>query len=262
MNRFDGKVALVSGGLGAMGLAVGRRLAAEGARVVLADLADSAADGEARTREAFAGLPAPAVVALDVTQAPSWEAAIAETQRRCGSLDVLVNNAGVISQQTEAFDQIDPAEWQRLFAINVDGVFHGVQAAMRAMKAHGNGGAIVNMGSISGFVGSRDGGAYGSSKGTLQSLTKQAALSAARFGYNVRVNAVHPGYVWTPLVEERLVRQFGGREAAMEAVRQMNPMNRIVTPEDVAAAVAFLASDDARMITGIDLIVDGGRLIQ
>ena len=93
-------------------------------------------------------------------------------------------------------------------------------------------------------------------------MTKQAALSAARFGYQVRVNAVHPGYVWTPLIEAKLVAQFGSLEAAQNAVRAMNPLGDIVTPDDVAASIAFLASNDARMITGADLVIDGGRLIQ
>lgn len=125
------------------------------------------------------------------------------------------------------------------------------------MKASSRGGVIVNMGSIAGYVGSRDGGAYGASKAAVRNLTKQAAISA---GYNV-VNAVHPGYVWTPLIEEKLIAQFGSRDAAIQAVRGMNPLNQIVEVDDVAAAVAFLASSDARMITGADLVVDGGRLI-
>lgn len=259
MKRFDKQVALVSGGLGAMGQAIARRLAQEGAQVVLGDIAVAA---PAQLEQAFAGLPAPLSLRLDVTDAGSWEAAVQATLQRFGRLDVLVNNAGVVTPGSHAFDDIALDEWKRVFSINVDGVFLGVQAGLRAMKASSAGGAIVNMGSIAGYVGSRDGGAYGSSKSAVRNLTKQAALSAARFGYNVRVNAVHPGYVWTPLIEDKLVQQFGSREAAREAVRGMNPLGRIVEVEDVAAAVAFLASGDARMITGADLVVDGGRLIQ
>ena len=96
----------------------------------------------------------------------------------------------------------------------------------------------------------------------MRSLTKQAALSAARNGYGVRVNAVHPGFVWTALVEAKAVRRYGTPEAALEAFRAMNPSQRVVQPADVAAAVAYLASDDAAMVTGADLVVDGGRLIQ
>lgn len=260
MNRFENQVALVSGGLGAMGMAIARRLITEGARVVLGDLAQ---DSASKIAEAFPEGPRPDVVALDVTDAASWTAAVDHVLKTHGRLDVLVNNAGVVSTQSVAFDAIDLDEWRRVFRINVDGSLLGIQAAMRVMKApSGRGGAIVNMGSIAGYVGSKEGGTYGSSKAAVRNMTQQAAISAARNGYNVRVNAVHPGYVWTPLIERKLIDQFGSEEKAKAAVRAMNPMNQIVEAEDVAAAVAFLASSDAKMITGADLVIDGGRLIQ
>ncbi len=255
MERFGQKVALVSGGLGSIGLAIGARLAREGAQVILGDLAD----GEG-TPCVPMGVPH-VHLRLDVTDEASWAVAVQTVVGRFGRLDVLVNNAGVLSPEAQAFDEITLSEWRRVFAVNVEGVLLGTQAAMREMKRRG-GGAIVNVASIAGYVGSRDNGAYGASKGAVRSLTKQAALSAAQSGYRVRVNAVHPGFVWTKLVEEKAVRRFGTREAALEAFRSMNPSNRMVEPVDVAAAVAFLASDDAGMITGADLVVDGGRLIQ
>lgn len=258
MQRFKDQVVLVSGGLGAMGLAIARRLAREGASVALGDRAAPSHDVMA----GFDGLPAPLVIALDVTDAASWQRCLAQVQDRLGPLDVLVNNAGVVTPQAYAFDDIPAAEWRRVFGINVDGVFLGVQAGLKAMKAARRAGAIVNMGSIAGYVGSRDGGAYGASKAAVRNLTKQAALSAARQNCGVRINAVQPGYVWTPLIEDKLLAQFGSREAALQAVRGMNPLGKIVEAEDVAAAVAFLASPEARMITGADLVVDGGRLIQ
>jgi len=260
MNRFENQVALISGGLGAMGMAIARRLMREGARVVLGDLPQ---DHDARMAAAFPGTDRPDVVALDVTRADSWTAGVAEVLKLHGRLDVLVNNAGVVSTQSAAFDAIDLEEWRRVFDINVEGTLLGIQAGLRAMKApHGRGGAIVNMGSIAGYVGSKEGGTYGSSKAAVRNMTQQAAISAARNGYGVRVNAVHPGYVWTPLIERKLVDQFGSEEKAKAAVRAMNPMNEIVEVDDVAAAVAFLASSDSKMITGADLVVDGGRLIQ
>lgn len=258
MTRFEGRTALVSGGVGAMGMAIGRRLAQEGAAVVLADT--SPAD-EAAVATAFAGLPAPTVMVLDVTLADAWAAVLAAVEDRFGRLDLLVNNAGILSPEPQPFDEIDLAEWRRVFAVNVDGVLLGTQAALRSMRTRG-GGAVVNIASIAGYVGSKDNCTYGVSKGAVRSMTKQAALSAARLGYGVRVNAVHPGYVWTPLVEARAVAQYGSREAALAAFRGMNPSGRVVEPDDVAAAVAFLGSDDARMINGADLVVDGGRLIQ
>lgn len=259
MNRFDQQTVLISGGSGGMGLSIARRFTAEGAHVVLADLV--APDAE-RLQAVFHDLPHPDWVPLDVTQPASWEAAVAHALAQHQRLDVLVNNAGVVMKGSHPIDELPLDDWQRLFSINVDGTLLGLQAAIRAMKQQPQGGAIVNLGSVAGQVGSRDAGAYGASKAAVTNLTKQAALSAARFGYKVRVNAVHPGYVWTPLIEAKLVAQFGSLEAAQQAVRGMNPMGDIVTTDDVAAAVAFLASGDARMITGADLVVDGGRLIQ
>jgi len=255
MQRFDRRVALVSGGLGSIGRAIGLRLAQEGAQVILGDLA--AEDGE----HGFpGGLPA-LVLSLDVTAEASWQSVVHVVLDRFGRLDVLVNNAGIIPAEPQAIDDVPLAEWHRIFAVNLDGVMLGTQATLREMKRRG-GGAIVNIGSVAGYVGSKDNCVYGASKGAVRSLTKQAALSSAQNGYGVRVNAVHPGFVWTKLVEERALRRYGTRAAALEAFRAMNPMNLVVEPEDVAAAVAFLASDDARMITGADLVVDGGRLIQ
>lgn len=260
MNRFQDQVVLISGGLGAMGMAIARRLLSEGARVVLGDLAQ---DHEARIAAAFRTGPRPEGLVLDVTRAESWEQAVAHVLGLHGHLDVLVNNAGVVSTQSVAFDAIDLDEWRRVFEINVDGTLLGLQAGMRAMKTpRGRGGAIVNIGSIAGYVGSKEGGTYGASKAAVRNMTQQAAISAARNGYGVRVNAVHPGYVWTPLIERKLIDQFGSEEKARAAVCAMNPLGEIVKVEDVAAAVAFLASPDAKMITGADLVIDGGRLIQ
>ena len=223
MNRFENQVALISGGLGAMGIAIARRLIDEGARVVLGDLAQ---DHASKIAAAFPEGQRPDVVTLDVTDAASWAAAVEHVLNTHGRLDVLVNNAGVVSTQSVAFDAIDLDEWRRVFRINVDGSLLGIQAAMRAMKApQGRGGAIVNMGSIAGYVGSKEGGTYGSSKAAVRNMTQQAAISAARNGYNVRVNAVHPGYVWTPLIERKLVEQFGSEEKAKAAVAK-KPVRR------------------------------------
>ncbi len=178
-----------------------------------------------------------------------------------GRLDVFVNNAGVVSPTAQAFDELSLEEWRRGFAINVEGTFLGTRTAMRAMKTVRSG-AIVNIGSVAGFVGSKDGAAYGASKCAVRNLSKQAALSATRFGYGLRVNTVYPAYVWTPLVAEKLIGIHGSEEAARAAVTAHIPLGSLPEPRDIAAAVAFLASDDARMITGADLIGDGGRLIQ
>lgn len=259
MQRFTSKIVLITGGAGAIGLACGQRLAQEGAEVILADLQF----GNAETiLQQFVGNKAPQLKTLDVREPQAWKDLMQSIVTEFGALDVLVNNAGLISPKPAPFDELDFDEWRRVFAVNVDGALLGMQSALRVMKKQSSGGSIVNMGSISGFVGSKDLGTYASSKGALRTMTKQAAVSAAHHGYNVRVNAVHPGYLWTPFVEAQLSERFGGRENALEAVKKMNPMQQIVEPADVAAAVAFLASADARMITGADLVIDGGRLVQ
>lgn len=242
-----------------MGLGIARRLAAEGARIALAD---RVAGNAGQLHGQVGGAEPPLVLGLDVTQPAQWSPVVERVLATFGRLDVLVNNAGVIAREPRPIDEVDFDDWRHVFSVNVDGTLLGIQAAMKAMRAAPHGGAIVNIGSVASYVGSRDGAAYGASKAAVRNLTKQAALSAARMGWPVRVNAVHPGYVWTPLVADRLVAQFGDLATAQEAVRAMNPMRRIVEVEDVAAAVAFLASDDARMITGADLVIDGGRLIQ
>lgn len=259
MQRFAKKIALVTGGAGAIGLACGQRLAQEGAQVILADLHFGNANDILLQ---FADSKAPLLEAMDVRDPQAWTELMQSIVTKFGALDVLVNNAGLIPPKPAPFDELDLDEWHRVFSVNVDGALLGMQSAMRVMKTQSNGGAIVNMGSISSFVGSKDLGTYASSKGALRTMSKQAAISAAHHGYNVRVNSVHPGYLWTPFVEAQLTERFGGRDQALEAVKKMNPMQQIVEPTDVASAVAFLASSDARMITGADLVIDGGRLVQ
>ncbi len=259
MRGLQKKVVLISGGLGDIGISIANRLQEEGCTVVLGDIREK---DQVLLNSHFPGGVIPQYLRLDVTDAESWSDAFSEVVALHGRCDVLVNNAGVISKDSVPFSEISYDEWKRLFSINVDGTFLGTQAALRTMGKGEHWGAVINIGSIAGFVGSVAGGAYGSSKGTIESMTKQAALSAAKSGRKVRVNAVHPGYVWTLLVSARLIKQFGSQERAIEAVRQMNPMNQVVGVDDVAATVAFLASEDAKMINGAGIVIDGGRLLQ
>ncbi|MCC6869883.1 MAG: SDR family oxidoreductase [Burkholderiales bacterium] len=248
MKRLEGKVAFVTGGIGALGQAICQRLADEGARVIAGDIKEDPS--------------APGAVRLDVASEASWKEALKEVLARHGQLDILVNNAGITSPAPLDFEDVSLDEWRRVFSINAEGVFLGTREAIRLMKARQGPGFIVNIGSIAGYYGVNKTSAYGASKATVRSITKQAAISAARLGYDIRINSVHPSYVWTPLVSGRLAKEYGSEEAAYDAVRKMNPLGRLVEPRDVAAAVAFLSSSDARMIHGADLVVDGGRLIQ
>lgn len=178
-----------------------------------------------------------------------------------GGLHLLINNAGVITPVPQPIADVPLEEFHRVLKVNLDGVLLGTQAALKVMK-RGVGAAIVNLGSLAAYTGSADNGTYGVSKGAVRALTKHSALSAARNGHDVRINVVHPGYVWTPLVAAKAAGQFGSEPAARDAFSKMNPSGRIVEPSDVAAAIAFLGSQDARMIHGADLVIDGGRLIQ
>lgn len=248
IKRLVGKVALVTGAAGALGQAICQRLTDEGARVVGGDLKNDPSVPEA--------------VLLDVTSETSWKGALEDVLARHGQLDVLVNNAGITSPAPLDFEDVSLDEWRKLFSVNAEGVFLGTREAIKVMKARSGLGFIVNIGSIAGYYGVNKASAYGASKATVRSITKQAAINVARLGYDIRINSVHPSYVWTPLVKGRLAKEYGSEQAGFEAVRKMNPLGKLVEPRDVAAAVAFLSSSDARMIHGADLVIDCGRLIQ
>ncbi|HEX5567787.1 MAG TPA: SDR family NAD(P)-dependent oxidoreductase [Streptomyces sp.] len=247
--RFGEHTALVTGAGRGIGAAVCHRLAAEGARVLVTD-----ADGERaeRTAEAVreAGGHAEAAV-CDVGDPASAEAAVARAVDLFGGLDVLVNNAYAIHPDPPRFEDFSEEEWQRDLDITLTGAFRCARAALpRLAAAPGRRGAIVNIGSVNG---ERDfgGHAYSAAKAGLASLTRTLAGHAAPRG--VRVNLVAPGTIATPAWE--------GREAVLERVAREYPLGRVGRPDDIAAAVAFLASADAAWITGVTLPVDGGLLV-
>jgi NAD(P)-dependent dehydrogenase (short-subunit alcohol dehydrogenase family) len=256
--RVRDKVALVTGAVGAIGFAIGTRLAQNGAHVVLTDIDGSAV----RDKAAALSEMGFKVVGLehDVTREDSWSAAFKHTVETFGKLDILVNNAGVAGRTGQPFDAIEYTDWRNVMSVNLDGVFLGTKGAVQIMKTTG-GGAIVNIASIAGFIGTGGGAAYGTSKGALRSLTKQVAYSCAKHKYNIRVNSIHPGYVWTDLIKVPSIAHFGSEEAALQALSQNVPLGRVGEPDDVAWAVVYLASDEARHVTGADLVVDGGVLI-
>lgn len=254
MGRVSGKTALITGGGGGIGHAIALRLGQEGASIIITDL--SVDLGEA----SVAALAAEGVVARffehDVTNEASWDTVMANVEK----LDVLVNNAGTAGPPPDCFGDTKFSEWKRILAVNLDGSFLGTRAGVRAMRGQASG-AIVNIGSVAAYIGTPGGAPYGSSKGGVRSLTKQAAIACARKGYNIRINAIHPSYVWTPLVEARAV-SLHGAENAREATRNMHPFRCLAEPIDVANVVLFLASDEARMINAADLVVDGALLAQ
>jgi NAD(P)-dependent dehydrogenase (short-subunit alcohol dehydrogenase family) len=245
--RFEGKAALVTGAASGIGRASARELAAGGARVACADL--NAAGAESVAKEiAQAGGEAFAL-ALDVADRSANERAVAEVVRRFGGLQLAHLNAGIALGS--AVIDTTPEEWASVLAVNLSGVFHGLQFAARAMRA-GGGGAIVITSSDAGLRGGRNMSSYCASKHGVLGLMKCAAADLAPFG--IRVNAVCPGVIDTPILGPA-----HGNALAMEKILgPLHPLGRVGQAEEVARAVAFLLCDDASFITGLPLSVDGG----
>lgn len=246
MQRFENRIAIVTGAASGIGRATATRLAREGASVLCADRNLAGAEETAGTLEGRGS-----AFLLDVADPASCEAAVAETLRRYGQIDVLANIAGIGS--FGHVTEIDDATWQRVISVNLTGVFQMTRAVLPHLIAgRGN---IVNISSAAGLVGVPYGVAYSASKSGVIGLTKSIAVEYATRG--IRVNAICPGAVNTPLIA-------GGFDAIenLEAdlFQRLTPLlGAMAEPEDIAAAVAFLASDDARFVTGATLAVDGGQ---
>lgn len=248
--RVAGKVALISGGASGLGAESGRRLAREGAKVMLTDLA--ADRGQAVADEITAAGGEAAFLVHDVTDEARWLEVIAATAARFGRLDVLVNSAGIGGGQPLLEATLE--SWRRVTAINLDGTFLGLRHAAPVM-AEGGGGSIINLSSILGKVGLPGAAAYCASKGGVAMLTKAAALELAPAG--VRVNSVHPGFIETPMVEEAFRNANNGNEMR-DMVISRHALGRLGVPREIADAIVFLASDESSFMTGAELVVDGG----
>jgi 3alpha(or 20beta)-hydroxysteroid dehydrogenase len=240
--RLAGKVTLITGGARGQGAAHGRRLADDGAAVLLGDVLDDLGEAHAEALRA-AGHDAH-YLHLDVTDPSQWTAAVQTAEDRFGHLDVLVNNAGVV-RVAPVVEESDEG-WHATMAVNATGVFYGMRAGIPALRRNG-GGSIINIASIYGPVGAPGYVAYTASKGAVLAMTKVAALEHAQ--HRIRVNAICPGPVRTPMSEEE-----------GDASVDVTPIARRAEPEEISSAVAFLASDDAVYITGAELAVDGGYL--
>jgi len=254
-SRLLKKVALVTGGASGLGLAIALRLQEEGALVVIGDRL--AEQGAAVAQQHGFGFHE-----HDVRHESQWREVIEAIEAKYARLDVLVNNAGIAGSVSKADPEHSSLEdWQAVFAVNVDGVFLGCRSAIPALRRAG-GGNIVNVSSIAALKATPYATAYGASKAAVRQLTKSVAQYCAQEGLRIRCNSVHPGTVrtalWERYVAEAALARGISEELMMQAERDEIPLGDFTTPEDVAAAVAFLCSADARHITGEMLVVDGG----
>lgn len=244
MGRLDGKVAIITGAARGQGEAEARLFAAEGAKVVVADvLADEARD----VAEAIGD--AARAVALDVTDEDAWTRVVAETTDAWGPITTLVNNAGILD--FNAIDRYDTERFRTVLDVNVMGAFLGIKSVTRSMAASGNG-SIINISSNGGMEGLPFLSAYSTSKWALRGLSRSAAIELGRRG--IRVSTVHPGGIDTPMT------RFDGNDNSTAAFYQNLPIKRVGTVDDVAPVVLFLASDEASYVTGAEYVVDGGHL--
>ena len=259
---LEGKVALVTGAARGIGEACARTLAAAGARVMATDIDAAGADkiAEAIRKDGFDAV----ALEQDVCDEARWEQVVAATVEQLGGIDVLVNNAGIFLGGKVEDDTLESV--RRLNQVNIESIFLGTKYAVRAMKpggAAGRGGSIINLSSVAGLAGVPGHSAYGSTKGAVRLYTKHAAVEFGALGYPIRVNSVHPGLIETDmrdLVFDDVIRIgiVDDTTAARELVEGMTAMGRLGTPQDVANAVLFLASDASSYMTGAELVIDGG----
>jgi 3alpha(or 20beta)-hydroxysteroid dehydrogenase len=234
---LEGKVALVSGGARGIGAAIGLRLAAEGARVVLGDILEEA-EFEVAEELGVSGL----YLRLDVTSSQDWADAVRAAVDRFGGLDILVNNAGIVN--FGPIGDYSLAQWDRVLAVNLTGTFQGITAAVPALRRR-QGGSIINISSIAGIRGYEQLPGYTASKFGVRGLTKAAALDLGRD--RIRVNSVHPGFILTPMTE--------GLVPSTSHVA----LDRVGQPEEVAELVVYLAGDESSFVTGAEFVIDGGE---
>jgi NAD(P)-dependent dehydrogenase (short-subunit alcohol dehydrogenase family) len=251
MDRLQGKVAVVTGAALGLGRAIATRMAEEGASVAVTDVRQTEA-AELADDLVGRGLTACAWP-LDVAIEADVQRVMGEAVRRFGRIDVVVNNAG-IAGPNKPTHELTETEWDRVQAVNVKGVFFCTKHAIPHLRKAG-GGSIINLSSIYGLVGAPDVPPYHASKGAVRMMSKTDALIYA--SDKIRVNSIHPGFIWTPMVEGFLE---GAEDdaAARHALGALHPLGHIGEPDDIAWACVYLASDEAKFVTGAELVVDGG----
>jgi NAD(P)-dependent dehydrogenase (short-subunit alcohol dehydrogenase family) len=252
MERLKGKVIIVTGGSLGIGKSACQVMAGEGAHVAVTDIMDD--DGQELVDEIVSAGGSARYWHLDVSDEEQVKKVFSEVKAEYGKIDVLVNNAG-ISGVNKSTDKIDLKDWQKVMDINVNGVFLCTKHIIPHMRENGMG-SIINLSSIYGIIGAGDIPPYHASKGAVRLMTKNDALIFAKD--KIRVNSVHPGFIWTPLVEAMGRESDKGVEGFRKELDSMHPLGHVGEPDDVAWGIVYLASDESKFLTGSELVIDGG----
>lgn len=252
--RVEGKKALVTGAARGLGEAIGWALAREGARVMLSDIDYQRAAAVAAAINAELGPSTAAAFEHDVTDALSWDQCLSETEAFLGGLSVLVNNAGIAP--FGSIEEVDFEDWNRTLRVNVDSVMLGSQKALPLLQ-RSQPGSIINISSISALIASGNLAAYNASKAAVWMLTKSVALHCARRNWDIRCNSVHPAFIRTDILRNFIGADGDEEKTISKLIRQV-PLGRLGSPDDVAYAVLYLASDESRFMTGAEIKLDGG----
>ncbi len=257
MDRVKSKVAIITGGASGLGKSSAILLAREGAKIVITDLDEE--NGNEVVQQIKENGGEAIFIRQDVSKEEEWASIIDTTLKTYGKLHVLANAAGIgVGGNVE---EVTLAEWKKLLSINLDGTFLGTQYAIKAMRKTGEGGSIINFSSIEGLIGDPNLPAYNASKGGVTLFTKSAALHCAKQGYGIRVNSIHPAYIWTPMVENLLKAQ-GDVAEGRKQLDSLHPIGHMGEPDDIGYGVVYLASDESKFMTGSELVIDGGYTAQ
>lgn len=257
MDRVKNKVAIVTGGASGLGKSSAILLAREGAKIVITDVDDE--NGTKVVQDIKNDGGEAIFIKQDVSKEEEWKMVIETTIKTYGKLHIVANSAGIGIGGTVEDLTLD--DWKNLIDVNLHGTFLGTQYGIKGMKETGEGGSIINFSSIEGLIGDPNLPAYNASKGGVTIFTKSAALHCAKQGYKIRVNSIHPAYIWTPMVENFLKAQ-GNVEEGKKQLESLHPVGHLGEPDDIGYGVVYLASDESKFMTGSELVIDGGYTAQ